>query len=115
MDPSAAQRGRQQVSLLGYAVTYAALLLLASVSLVLSRFHLSGGMVVALLIALAKACAVLWFFMHLVEEHASSRFAVLVALSLMVLLITLTTVDVATRHTFPPQAEVPPASSFYVR
>jgi caa(3)-type oxidase subunit IV len=115
MDPSTAQRGRQQVSLLGYVVTYAALLVLASLSLVLSRFHFSGGIAVALLIAVAKACAVLWFFMHLVEEHASSRFAVLVALSLMVLLIALTTVDVGTRHTFPPKSEVLPSSSFYVR
>jgi len=115
MDPGAAQQGKKQVSLLSYGATYAALLLLATLSLVLSRFHLAGGVAVALLIAGAKACAVLWIFMHLVEEHASSRFAVLVALSLMVLLVALTVVDVATRHTFPPKSEVPPSSSFYLR
>jgi caa(3)-type oxidase subunit IV len=115
MDPAAARQGKKQVSLLGYGVTFAVLLVLATLSLVLSRIHLPGGTAVALLIATAKACAVLWTFMHLAEEHASSRFAVLVALSLMVLLIGLTTADVATRHTFPPKSEVLPSSSFYVR
>jgi hypothetical protein len=53
--------------------------------------------------------------MHLAEEHASSRFALVVAVSLMAILIALTLVDVGTRHTFPPKSEVPPSASFYVR
>ena len=53
--------------------------------------------------------------MHLVEQHASSRFAVLLAVSLMVLLVGLTTIDVQTRHTFPAKASVPPSSAFYSR
>lgn len=115
MDTPVAQQGKRQVTLLSYTATYGVLVLLASLSLVLSRLHLAGGVAFALLIAGAKACAVLWFFMHLVEEHASSRFAVLTALALMILLIALTVADVATRHTFPPKSEVPPSSSFYVR
>jgi caa(3)-type oxidase subunit IV len=115
MDPPAHERHEKKVSLRGYTATYGALLVLATMSLGLSRIHFAGGVTVALLIAAAKAGAVLWTFMHLVEERASSRFAVLVALSLMAILVALTGVDVATRHTFPAKSEVLPSTSFYVR
>ena len=115
MDLSPERHEKKQVSFLAYAVTYGVLLALASVSLALSRLHLGAGMAVALAIAGVKACAVLWLFMHLVEQHASSRFAVLLAVSLMVLLVGLTTIDVQTRHTFPAKASVPPSSAFYSR
>jgi caa(3)-type oxidase subunit IV len=114
MDLSA-ERQKNGVTFVSYAVTYAVLLVLASLSLVLSRFHFGAGTAVALAIAGIKACAVLWVFMHLVEQRASSRFAVLLAVSLMVILIGLTTVDVDTRHTFPAKSSVPPSSSFYTR
>jgi caa(3)-type oxidase subunit IV len=91
------------------------LLVLATLSRVLSRFHFGGGIAVALAIAGVKACAVLLVFMHLVEQRASRRFAVLLAVSLMVILIALTAVDVDTRHTFPAKSSVPPSSGFYTR
>jgi caa(3)-type oxidase subunit IV len=114
MDLSA-QRHKKEVTLGSYAATYVILLVLASLSLVLSRLHFGAGTAVALAIAGIKACAVLWVFMQLVEQRASSRFAVLLAVSLMVILIALTAVDVGTRHTFPAQSSVPPSSSFYRR
>jgi len=98
-----------------YAGTYVVLLVLATLSLLLSRIHFSGGLAVALVIAALKAAAVLWFFMHLVDQSSSSRFAVVVAVSLMAILAGLTLVDVATRHTFPQKAEPMPSSGFYQR
>jgi cytochrome c oxidase subunit 4 len=103
------------ISLRTYAGTYVVLLVLATLSLLLSRVHFAGGLAAALAIAVIKAAAVLWFFMHLVEQSSSSRFAVLVAVSLMVVLAALTLADVATRHTFPPKAEPMPSSGFYQR
>ena len=115
MDLSARPSEKKAVTLRAYGGTYVALLVLATLSLALSRLRFAAGMAVALLIAAAKACVVLWTFMHLVEERASSRFAVLVALSLMAILVALTVVDVGTRHTFPAKSEVSPSASFYVR
>jgi len=88
---------------------------LATASLLLSRIHFAGGLAVALAIAVLKAAAVLWFFMHLVEQSSSSRFAVLLAVALMAILAGLTIADVATRHTFPQRAEPMPSSGFYQR
>ena len=98
-----------------YAGTYLVLLVLATASLLLSRIHFAGGLAVALAIAVLKAAAVLWFFMHLVEQSSSSRFAVLLAVALMAILAGLTIADVATRHTFPQRAEPMPSSGFYQR
>jgi caa(3)-type oxidase subunit IV len=98
-----------------YAATYIVLLVLATASLLVSRVHFGGSLAVALVIAVLKAAAVLWFFMHLVEQSSSSRFAILVGVSLMAILAGLTIVDVVTRHTFPGKSEPPPSSGFYQR
>jgi cytochrome c oxidase subunit 4 len=108
----AAESGPRAVPFAIYAGTYLALLLLATGSLVLSRVHL-GGLAVALVIATVKAILVLWFFMHLSTQKASSRLAVLTAVTLIGLLVGLTALDVETRHTFPAQAQPPPSSGFY--
>ncbi|HEY4184185.1 MAG TPA: cytochrome C oxidase subunit IV family protein [Polyangia bacterium] len=111
---SPAEDGPAAVSFTTYAGTYLALLLLATGSLLLSSLHL-GGLAVALPIAGLKALLVLWFFMHLSTQSASSRLAVLVAVVLIGVLVVLTALDVRTRHTFPARAEPPPASGFYRR
>jgi caa(3)-type oxidase subunit IV len=102
------------VSFTAYAGTYLGLLLLATGSLLLAHLHL-GGLTVALSIAGMKAVLVLWFFMHLSDQSASSRLAVLVAATLIGTLALLTALDVMTRHTFPARAEPPPSSGFYQR
>jgi cytochrome c oxidase subunit IV len=94
-----------------YAATFAALLALATVSFVLSRARI-GGLPVALLIAATKAVLVLWFFMHLAAQHASSRIAILVAAMMILLLVGLTSLDVASRHTFPASGAPPPSSGY---
>ncbi len=115
MDTTATPDEPRPVALRTYVFTYAVLLILATLSLLLSRIHFAGGIGVALAIAAVKACAVVWFFMHLAEQSASSRFAILVAMSLMVILVGLTAVDVDTRHTFPAKSEPFPSSVFYRR
>ena len=115
MDTHTSSEQPEGIPLRTYAGTYVVLLVLATLSLLLSRVHFAGGLGVALVIAALKAAAVLWFFMHLSEQSSSSHFAVLVAVSLMVILAALTVVDVATRHTFPQKAEPMPSSGFYQR
>lgn len=115
MDTNASSEHSEPIPLRTYAGTYVVLLVLATLSLLLSRIHFAGGLAVALGIAVLKAAAVLWFFMNLVEQSSSSRFAVLVAVSLMVILAGLTLADVATRHTFPQKSEPLPSSGFYQR
>jgi cytochrome c oxidase subunit 4 len=108
------ESGTSAVPFSRYAGTYLALVLLATGSLVLSRLHL-GGLSVALLIAAAKAILVLWFFMHLSTQSASSRLAVLAAVVMIGTLVALTALDVETRHTFPAHTQPPPSSGFYER
>lgn len=94
-----------------YAGTYAALLVLATLSFLLSRARV-GGPPVALLIAAIKAVLVLWFFMHLSDQHSSSRIAVLVAAMMISLLVGLTSLDVASRRTFPASGAPLPSSGY---
>jgi cytochrome c oxidase subunit 4 len=109
-----AEPNAAQVTLGGYLGAYAALVLLATASLLLSRIEWRGDLVVAMVIAGIKTILVLWLFMHLAEERSSSRYAVLVAVLLIALLVGLSAADVATRHTFPPRPE-PTSSAWYVR
>src|SRR5262245_46522617 len=88
--------------LIAYTGVYVALLLLAGLSLGLSFAHLgSADLVISLVIALAKALLVLWFFMHLYEQRAANRLVVLVSFLLLLIFVVLTAADVASRHTFP--------------
>ena len=108
------QSPKREAGIGRYAGTYAALLALATISFLLSRARV-GGPAVALLIAATKAVLVLWFFMHLADQHASSRIAVLVAAMMIALLVGLTSLDVATRHTFPASGMPPPSSGYQQR
>jgi cytochrome c oxidase subunit 4 len=87
------------MTLAGYLATYAALIVLAAVSLLLSILHLGAvDLVLSLVIAMAKALLVLWFFMHLREQRAANRLVVLVSFVLLVILVVLTALDVASRR-----------------
>lgn len=107
---------RAHVSGIGYVATFVALLVLATVSLLLSFLHWpTGDLVVSLVIAFAKMVLVLMFFMHLVEERWSSRLTVVASLLFVVLLVSLMTIDVHTRHTFPARQKPSPTQAFYGR
>jgi cytochrome c oxidase subunit 4 len=106
----------KHVSGAAYVVTFVALLVLATVSLLLSMLHWPvWGTVVALVIAVVKALLVVFFFMHLVEQRFSNRLAVLVSILFVTLLVGLTSADVATRHTFAQRTEPSPNEAFYGR
>ena len=81
-------------------VVFVVLLVLTTATLLLS-FVLHGhpGLIVAYVIALMKGVLVAWEYMHLKLEAHSSRFGMLAALLLAVLLVGLTAADVVTRPT----------------
>ena len=81
-----------------YLLIWAALAALTLGTWFFSYSHLGDwSMVIALGFAVAKASLVGWFFMHLKNERATSRFAVLAAVVFILLLGALTLSDVATR------------------
>ena len=90
------------VKLSTYVITFAALLALATLSLLLRGLPDSVAVALSLIIALVKALGVLLFFMHLIEERFSFRFVMLVSSLLVVVLVVLTTLDPMTRAPFPP-------------
>lgn len=106
----------KQVSAVAYALVFVALLVLATVSLLISFLHWQvWGTVVALTIAVVKALLVLFFFMSLVEQRFSNRVTVLVSVMFVSLLVGLVAADVATRHTFAARTEPAPNEGFYAR
>ena len=89
---------RHHVSLLGYGLTFVALIVLSGLTLGAAFLELGRwGMVVSLSIAGIKALLIALFFMHLVEQPAANRFAALTAVLLAGLLVGLMVVDIATR------------------
>jgi cytochrome c oxidase subunit 4 len=78
------------------------LLALATLSLVFAILPLQTGLGVALAIALVKAVLVLAWFMHLVEEGLGAKFFMFFSALLVVILVTLTTLDPLTRAPYPP-------------
>lgn len=81
-----------------YALTLVALLVLTALTFGLSFVHLGPWQApVAILIAAAKALLVALFFMHLAEQTAPARMAALVGLLMGLMLIVISTLDVATR------------------
>ncbi len=103
----------RQMSGTGYVFTWMALLALTTLSFGLSYGHLgvTADMAISLGIALVKTLLVLFLFMHLIEQRASSQLVVLTCVVLLAILVTLTAADVATRHTFPPRPEPLPTES----
>jgi cytochrome c oxidase subunit 4 len=87
-----------------------ALLLLAGLSLALRFAHLgSSSFPVALGIATVKAVLVLLFFMEILAEKPSVRFAFAAGLSMFALLMTLLVADILTRTIAP--LEAPPGTA----
>ena len=96
---------------------YLALLALATLSLLLgTQLHWYwGDVAISLSIAAVKTYLVLWFFMDLAEQPFQARLAVLIAVTLLVLLVSLTVADVATRQVMPRKSIPEPSEGFYQR
>ena len=89
------------------ALTLAALLLLAGISLAFRFAHLgSAGLPVALAIAVVKAALVLVFFMEIGDERPTVRFACAAGVVMLGVMVALVVADVVTR-TVPPLADPP--------
>ena len=85
-----------------YALVALALFVLAGASFALSFVHLGAMTVpVAMAISLAKALLVAIFFMELIAQRFVNRFAVIGALTMILLLVGLMLADVATRSVPP--------------
>lgn len=94
--------------------TLFALLVLAALSLVLSRLDLGEwNYPVALGIAVIKAVLVAVFFMEILHEAAATQLAIGACLTLFALLLALLLADIVTR-TVPP-LEPPPGNAHRVR
>ena len=96
---------------------YLALVVLATASLLLgTQLHWYwGDVAISLSIAAVKTYVVLWFFMDLAEQPFQARLAVIIAVMLLVLLLSLTVTDVATRRVMPMKPTPEPSESFYKR
>lgn len=85
-----------------YLAIWVGLVLLAAGTLLASFvLHGSTSLIVALGFATAKAALVLWFFMHLGRESASSRYAFLAGVFFVVLLVSFALGDVLLRPRLP--------------
>lgn len=90
----------------GYVVVWLALVVLATVTLFLSRAVTGDwGLVVALVIATAKAVLVAAFFMHLASGRPTYRIVFAVAMGFLVLLVIGMLADVATRSVASPYVD----------
>ena len=96
---------------------YLALLALATLSLLLgTQLHwYFGDVAISLSIAAIKTYLVLWFFMDIGEQPIQARIAVLTAVMLLALLVSLVVADVATRRVMPMKATPEPSEGFYKR
>ncbi len=94
-------------SALPYVLTYVWLFICTIATYSLAHIDLGRwSFVVAMLIACAKALAVVLFFMHLWEQKGASRLTLVIAVFFVLLLIVLACADEATR--FP--LALPPGS-----
>jgi cytochrome c oxidase subunit 4 len=107
----------RSVTPLHHFLTFGALVVLATASLVVGVFvHLPFvAPSISLFIAAVKAVLVLWFFMHLAEQPFRARLAVAVALVLVLILVALTATDVATRKLVARNPRPTPDEAFYLR
>lgn len=81
-----------------YSLTFAALLVLTTLTLVLSFVSLGSLQIpVAVAIALSKSVLIALFFMHLVEQRWTNALAVMTTVVLIAILVGLTVLDVASR------------------
>ncbi len=81
-----------------YVWTFVGLLALTTLTLLLSFLDLGAwSPVLAMAIAVAKSLLVVLFFMHLVEQKTSSRFAFFVSVALLACLLGIAALDVVSR------------------
>jgi len=102
-----------ETSAMTYILTWVALVVLAFATYLLAKANLGIFQVpVALVIAVAKGLLVVLIFMHLLEQRSANRIFFLVAFLFIVLVVSLTTADVATRQKMElPRIEPPTAIS----
>lgn len=99
---AAGAKHANETSARGLTLTLVALLSLAGLSLALRYAHLGTfGVPVALLIAAVKAALVAVFFMEILVEHVTVRFAMSTGIILLGILLALIAADVVTREPAP--------------
>jgi len=85
-----------------HVLTWIALMILATLTLLLSRAHFGHlDIFFALIIAVVKTVLVALFFMELIEHRFVNSMVLIVSAGFVTLLISLTVADIVTRHTFP--------------
>ncbi|HKU37941.1 MAG TPA: cytochrome C oxidase subunit IV family protein [Polyangiales bacterium] len=94
MDTEAEPR---HVSMRAYVLTYASLLVLATVSWLVAVLHVPGAVILAIAIGALKAVLVLAYFMHLAEEGFSFKLSIAAAAVMVLIFIGLTVLDPLTR------------------
>jgi cytochrome c oxidase subunit IV len=101
--PQAHEEGEaRETSARGLFLTLVALLLLAGFSLTMRFAHLGGfGFFVGIGVAVIKAALVAVFFMEILTERVTARFAFVTCLSLVGLLLALILADILTRSAAP--------------
>jgi cytochrome c oxidase subunit IV len=82
-----------------YVLVWVALLALTAATVAVARVHLHQpwALVVALLVAVAKASLVALFFMHLWDHGGANRLVLLTSIAFLALLMGLVLIDNATR------------------
>jgi cytochrome c oxidase subunit 4 len=104
------------VTALQRVLAFVALVVLATISLLVgTALRGAGAVVISLAIAVIKTGIVLWFFMDLVEQPFRSRLAIAVAALLVILLVSLSSADVATRLVMPRGPSPEPSEGFFIR
>jgi len=112
----------QPISIRTYLAVFAALMVLTGATIVSAHIDLGhGNVLLALIIAVAKAALVVTYFMHLRYGPRMSRAILIAGLIAVLLMMTLFIDDVRTRHTGtflpyvgalngvrPPSAPIPP-------
>ncbi len=90
------------VSLKKYALTWAALLMLALATTLIGFVNLGPfNMIIAITIATAKACLIAAFFMHALYEGKTVRIILCGGVIWFLIMITLTLADYASRGWLP--------------
>lgn len=98
LTPVGEPSGHREPGALGYALVWLALVVLATVTLFLSRAVTGGwGLAIALVIATSKAVLVVAFFMHLAYGRPIYRIVFTIAMAFLVLLVIGVLADVGTR------------------
>jgi caa(3)-type oxidase subunit IV len=102
----------RETSARGLLLTLIALLLLAGFSLVMRFAHIGGFFLFGMGVAVIKAALVAVFFMEILTEKVTARFAFAACLSLFALLLSLVIADVVTRP-IPPLRDPPGTGQRY--